>query len=150
MIEFGVASTCVNQPESLRYSVEWAIEHGFQGVEFNAPEMYLAEQSLVDLKWAFDMSVDHNLRYTHHFPPGALPGSHVAVARERDLEEFSKEIYVAGELGVALLLQVQQLFHRQLGRRVGGGGRDDARFVAQGDLAGRHQLLHVSDPLLFH
>ena len=104
MIEFGVASTCVNQPDSLRYSVEWAIEHGFQGVEFNAPEMYLAEQSLVDLKWAFDMSVDHNLRYTHHFPPGALPGSHVAVARERDLEEFSKEIYVAGELGVEVIV----------------------------------------------
>ena len=92
MIQFGVASTCVNQPDSLRYSVEWAIEHGFRGVEFNAPEMYLAEQSLVDLKWAFDMSIEHNLRYTHHFPPGALPGSHVAATRERDLEEFNRDI----------------------------------------------------------
>ena len=104
MIQFGVASTCVNQPDSLRYSVEWAIEHGFRGVEFNAPEMYLAEQSLVDLKWAFDMSIEHNLRYTHHFPPGALPGSHVAATRERDLEEFNKEIFVAGELGVEVIV----------------------------------------------
>ena len=58
--------------------------------------------------------------------------------------------FVVGEPGAAVLLQVQQLFHRQLGRSVGFGGRDDARVVAQGDLAGGHQLLYVSDPLLFH
>ena len=57
---------------------------------------------------------------------------------------------VAGEPRTAVLLQVQQLLHRQLGRCVGVGGRDDARLVAQGDFAGGHQLLYVSDPLLFH
>ena len=56
----------------------------------------------------------------------------------------------AGEPGAAVLLQIQQLFHRQLGRCVGIGGRDDARFVAQGDFAGGHQFLYVSNPLLFH
>jgi len=104
MIQFGVASTCLDQPDSIRYSVEWAIEHGFSGVEFNAPEMYLSEQSQLDLKWAFDMSVEHNLRYTHHFPPSALPGSHVTATRDSALEEFSKEIYVAGELGVEVIV----------------------------------------------
>jgi sugar phosphate isomerase/epimerase len=104
MIQFGVASTCLDQPDSIRYCVEWAIGRGFSGVEFNAPEMYLAEQSMVDLKWALDMSVEHNLRYTYHFPPSALPGSFVAATRERELEEFSKEIYVAGELGVEVAI----------------------------------------------
>ena len=104
MIQFGVASTCLDQPDSIRYSVEWAIEHGFSGIEFNAPEMYLSEQSVVDIKWALGMSVEHNLRYTHHFPPSALPSSHRAATRAHDLEEFSKEVYVAGELGVEVIV----------------------------------------------
>ncbi len=37
MIQFGVASTCLDQPDSIRYCVEWAIERGFSGVEFNSP-----------------------------------------------------------------------------------------------------------------
>jgi sugar phosphate isomerase/epimerase len=104
MIEISVATSCLNSPESPRYAVEWAIEHGFNGVEFNAPEIYLSKQTLVDLKWMFEMSQQHELRYTHHFPPSALPGSHVPATRERDLEDFSQEIFVAGELGVEAMV----------------------------------------------
>ena len=50
------------------------------------------------------MSKKHGLRYTHHFPPSALPGSHVETTRERDLEELSKEIFVSGELGVEVIV----------------------------------------------
>jgi len=104
MTDISVASSSLNNQESIRYAVEWAIEHDFNGVEFNAPEIYLSKQTLVDLKWAFEMSQKHNLRYTHHFPPSALPGSHVAATRERDLEDFSKEIFIAGELGVEAIV----------------------------------------------
>lgn len=51
-----------------------------------------------------EMSKKHGLRYTHHFPPSALPGSHVEATRERDLEELSKEIFVSGELGVEIIV----------------------------------------------
>ena len=56
----------------------------------------------------------------------------------------------AGEPGAAVLLQIQQLLHRELGRRLGGGGRHDARVLAQGHFTRGHQFLYVSDPLLFH
>jgi sugar phosphate isomerase/epimerase len=104
MIEISVATSSIDNPESIRYGIEWAIEHGFNGVEFNAPDIYLAEQSLTDLKWASDMSEKHELRYTHHFPPGALPASHVAATRERDFEELTREIFFAGELGVEVIV----------------------------------------------
>ncbi len=104
MTDFGIATSSLDDQESVRYAVEWAIENGFDGVEFNAPEIYLSEQPLADLKWAFEMSQAHGLRYTHHFPPGALPGSHVAATRERDLAEMSKELFFAGELGVETIV----------------------------------------------
>ncbi|HIF72393.1 MAG TPA: sugar phosphate isomerase/epimerase [Dehalococcoidia bacterium] len=104
MIEISVATSCLDNSESVRYAIERAIEHGFNGVEFNAPSVYLSKQTLVDLKWMFEMSQEHELRYTHHFPPSALPGSHVVATRERDLEDFSQEIFVAGELGVEVMV----------------------------------------------
>ncbi|MBT4125772.1 MAG: sugar phosphate isomerase/epimerase [Chloroflexi bacterium] len=104
MTEISVASSSLDNQESVRYAVEFAIEHNFNGVEFNAPEIYLSKQNLVDLKWAHDMSQEHDLRYTHHFPPSALPGSHVAATRARDLEDFGQEAYVAGELGVEVIV----------------------------------------------
>ena len=104
MIEISVATSCLDNSESPRHAVEWAIGHGFNGVEFNAPDIYLSKQTQVDLKWMFDMSQEHKLRYTHHFPPSALPGSHVLATRERDFEDFSQEIYAAGELGVEVMV----------------------------------------------
>ena len=104
MTEYSFATSCIDKPESVRYAVEFAIEHGFNGVEFNAPDVYLSRQSLADLRWMLEMSQEHNLRYTHHFPPSALPGSHVEATRERDLEELSQEIFVAGELGVEVIV----------------------------------------------
>ncbi len=104
MTEFSVATSSIDNQESARYAIEWAIEHGFNGVEFNAPDIYLSKQTLVDLKWMFDMSEQHGLRYTHHFPGSALPGSHVTATRERDFEDFSQEIFVAGELGIEVIV----------------------------------------------
>ena len=104
MTEYSFATSCIDNPESVRYAVEFAIEHGFNGVEFNSPDIYLSKQSLADLSWMLEMSQEHSLRYTHHFPPSALPGSHVETTRERDLEELSQEIFVAGELGVEVIV----------------------------------------------
>jgi sugar phosphate isomerase/epimerase len=104
MTEISVATSSLDNQESVRYAVEFAIENGFNGVEFNAPEIYLSKQTLVDLKCAFEMSQEHSLRYTHHFPPSALPGSHVAATRERDLEEFGQEVFVSGELGIEVIV----------------------------------------------
>jgi sugar phosphate isomerase/epimerase len=104
MTDFSVATSSIDNQESVRYAVEWAVEHGFEGVEFNAPDIYLSKQSMADLKWAYEMSEKHGLRYTHHFPPSASPGSHVAATRERDLEDFSQEVFVAGELGVEVIV----------------------------------------------
>lgn len=104
MTEYSFATSCIDNPESVRYAVEFAIEHGFNGVEFNSPDIYLSKQSLADLNWMLEMSQEHSLRYTHHFPPSALPGSHVETTRERDLEELSQEIFVAGELGVEVIV----------------------------------------------
>ena len=104
MTEYSFATSCIDNPESVRYAAEFAIEHGFNGVEFNSPDIYLSKQSLADLSWMLEMSQEHSLRYTHHFPPSALPGSHVETTRERDLEELSQEIFVAGELGVEVIV----------------------------------------------
>ena len=104
MTEYSFATSCIDNPESVRYAVEFAIEHEFNGVEFNSPDIYLSKQSLADLNWMLEMSQEHSLRYTHHFPPSALPGSHVETTRERDLEELSQEIFVAGELGVEVIV----------------------------------------------
>lgn len=104
MTDFGIATSSLDDQESIRYAVEWAIENQFAGVEFNAPEIYLSEQPSADLKWALEMSQVHGLRYTHHFPPAALPGSHVSATRERDLTEMRREVALAGELGVETIV----------------------------------------------
>jgi sugar phosphate isomerase/epimerase len=104
MTDFGIATSSLDDAESVRYAVEWAVEHGFQGVEFNAPSIYLSRQPTDDLKWALEMSKEHGLRYTHHFPPSAKPGSHVAATREADLAEMREEIAAAGELGVEAIV----------------------------------------------
>ena len=79
-----------------------------------------------------------------------LVGLQIEGAQEKRAKKAWLGVSLLVNLGAALLFQIQQLLHRQLGRCVGFGGRDDARVVAQGDFAGGHQLLYVSDPLLFH
>ncbi|MDA1280427.1 MAG: sugar phosphate isomerase/epimerase [Chloroflexi bacterium] len=104
MTDFSFATSSIDNPASPRYVVEWAIEHGFNGVEFNAPEIRLGDLTLEDRQWMLLMSSQHHLRYTHHFPGTALPGSHDEATRERDLAELISEIRVAGELGVEVVI----------------------------------------------
>ncbi|MEE8046686.1 MAG: sugar phosphate isomerase/epimerase family protein, partial [Dehalococcoidia bacterium] len=95
---------CVNHPESARYAVDFAITHGFNGIEFNAPALFLADLSPADREYLVAMANEHDLRYTHHFPPSALPGSHDAEQRVKDLVSLISEIKVAGELGVKVIV----------------------------------------------
>lgn len=104
MVEISVATTSIDNPDSARYSVEWAIEHGFNGVEFNAPDIRLSDLDFDDRNWLRTMASEHGLRYTHHFPTTALPGSHNPDTRERVLTEIISEIEVAGELGIEAIV----------------------------------------------
>ncbi len=104
MTEFSFASSSIGNPGSARLAVEWAIEHGFDGVEFNAPTIYLSDLSVDDRRFLVSMTREHGLRYTHHFPPSALPASHVDATRERELSDLISEIKVAGELGVETIV----------------------------------------------
>ena len=83
--------------------VEWAIEHGFGGVEFNGP-IRLADVSSDDRQFLSAMADEHGMRYTHHFPTTALPGSHDRARRESDLADLIGEIEVGGELGVEVIV----------------------------------------------
>ncbi|MCZ6538844.1 MAG: sugar phosphate isomerase/epimerase [Chloroflexi bacterium] len=103
MTAFSFATSSINS-SSARLAVEWAIEHGFGGVEFNAPTIRLADVSSEDRVFLLAMASEHGLRYTHHFPPAALPGSHDRATRERDLAELIGEIKVAGELGIEVIV----------------------------------------------
>lgn len=104
MTTFSFATSAIGNPSSAKLAVEWAIEHGFGGVEFNAPGIRLADLSLDDRQWLLATANEHGLRYTHHFPPSALPGSHDGATRERDLVELISEIKVAGELGIEVIV----------------------------------------------
>lgn len=104
MLRFSVATTSIDNPESARYAVNWAIENGFHGVEFNAPELFLSELGPEDREYLKSKSREHNLRYTHHFPGSALPGSHNPEQRAKDLQGFKSEIEVSGELGVKAIV----------------------------------------------
>jgi sugar phosphate isomerase/epimerase len=103
-MKYSFATTCVDHPESARYAVDFAIAHGFNGVEFNAPELFLGDISPADREYLVAMASEHDLRYTHHFPPSALPGSHDAEQRVKDLDSLISEIKVSGELGVKVIV----------------------------------------------
>jgi sugar phosphate isomerase/epimerase len=104
MTQFSFATSCLDNSGSVRYAVEFAIEHGFSGVEINAPSIFLSELIKADRDWMLAMAGEHNLRYTFHFPPSALPGSFDATTRVRDLASLVDEIRVAGELGVETIV----------------------------------------------
>ena len=104
MTTFSFATSAIGDPTSARFAVEWAIEHGFGGVEFNAPSILLADLSSDDREFLVAMAEEHSLRYTHHFPPSALPGSHDKATRERDLSSLISEIEASGELGVETIV----------------------------------------------
>ena len=104
MTTFSFASSSVSKSASPRPSVEWALEHGLGGVEFNAPDIRLADISHDDRKFLSAMANEHGLRYTHHFPPTASPGSHDETRREHDHTELMGEIKVAGEIGVEVVV----------------------------------------------
>ena len=101
---FSFASSSVSHSSSPRPSVEWAIEHGFGGVEFNAPDIRLSDLSSDDRQFLLAMANEHGLRYTHHFPGTAMPGSHDKARREADLIEIISEIETAGEIGVEVIV----------------------------------------------
>ncbi len=103
MTTFSFATSSVGDLSSARLAVEWAAEHGFGGVEFNGP-IRLADVSSDDRAFLSAMANEHGMRYTHHFPPAALPGSHDRATRERDLAELISEINAAGELGVETIV----------------------------------------------
>lgn len=103
MTTFSFATSSIGSPSTARLAVEWAAEHGFGGVEFNGP-IRLADVSSDDRAFLSAMASEHGMRYTHHFPPAALPGSHDRATRERDLAELISEIKVAGELGVEIIV----------------------------------------------
>lgn len=103
MTIFSFATSAIGGPPSARMAVEWAIEHGFGGVEFNAP-IVLSNMSTDDRKWLLAMTAEHGMRYTHHFPVTALPCSHDPSTRERDLTGLTDEINAAGELGVEVIV----------------------------------------------
>ena len=84
MITFSFATSSIDNSSSARHSVEWAIEHGFGGVEFNAPNIRLFDVNSDDRRFLMAMAGEHGLRYTHHFPPSASPGSHDKARRESD------------------------------------------------------------------
>ncbi len=104
MIDISVATSSIDNPDSARYAVGWAIEHGFDGVEFNAPAIRLGDLSPDDRQFLLAAADEHGLRYTHHFPTSALPGSHVRETRERVFSEFISEIRTAGELGIEAIV----------------------------------------------
>ena len=104
MIEISVATSSIDNQDSARYAVEWAIRHGFDGVEFNAPDIRLGDLNPDDRELLLTAADEHGLRYTHHFPTSALPGSHVRETRKRVFSEFISEIKVAGELGVEAIV----------------------------------------------
>jgi sugar phosphate isomerase/epimerase len=104
MIDISVATSSIDNQDSARYAVGWAIEHGFDGVEFNAPDIWLSDLNLDDRLFLSAAADDHGLRYTHHFPTSALPGSHVQETRERVFTEFISEIRIAGELGIETIV----------------------------------------------
>ena len=104
MTTFSFATSAIGNPSSARLAVEWAVEHGFGGVEFNPPAIRLADVSSDDRRFLSAMANEHGMRYTHHFPMSALPGSHDRATRERDLAELISEIKEAGELGVEVIV----------------------------------------------
>jgi sugar phosphate isomerase/epimerase len=103
MTIFSFATSAIGSPASARTAVEWAVEHGFGGVEFNGP-IRLADISPDDRIFLSAMATEHGMRYTHHFPVTALPGSHDSATRERDLAELISETNVAGEIGVEVIV----------------------------------------------
>jgi sugar phosphate isomerase/epimerase len=104
MTTFSFATSAIGNPSSARFAVEWAIEHGFGGVEFNAPRIRLVDLSQAERGWLLEMAREHDLSYTHHAPTSLLPASHDPGTRERDLAELIDEIKVAGDLGVEVII----------------------------------------------
>ena len=103
MTTFSFATSSIGGSSSVRPAVEWAIEHGFGGVEFNGP-IRLADVSSDDRQFLSAMADEHGMRYTHHFPTTALPGSHDRARRESDLADLIGEIEAGGELGVEVIV----------------------------------------------
>lgn len=104
MTIFSIATSSMDNSSSARHAVEWAIEHGFDGVEFNAPDIRLSDVSSDDRQFIVSMANEHGLRYTHHFPPAATPGSHDKARRDSVQKELIAEIKVAGEIGVEVIV----------------------------------------------
>lgn len=104
MTTFSFATSSIDNSSSARHAVEWAIEHGFGGVEFNAPNIRLSDMCSEDRQFIVAMANEHNLRYTHHFPPTATPGSHDEGRRQSDQKELVDEIKAAGEIGVEVIV----------------------------------------------
>ena len=67
MIEISVATSSIDNQDSARYAVGWAIEHGFDGVEFNAPDIRLGDISRGDRQSLLAAADEYGLRYTHDF-----------------------------------------------------------------------------------
>lgn len=103
MTIFSFATSSAGNLPSARIAVEWAIEHGFGGVEFNSP-IVLADVGADDRQYLLAMTAERGMRYTHHFPVTALPGSHDRATRERDRTALVSEIDAAGELGVEVIV----------------------------------------------
>ncbi len=104
MTTFSIATSSMDNSSSARHAVEWAIEHGFNGVEFNAPNICLSDVSSDDRRFMVEMAKAHGLRYTHHFPPSATPGSHDKARREGDFKMLIDEIKAAGEIGFEVII----------------------------------------------
>ena len=104
MTTFSFPSSFVARSPSPRGAVDWAIEHGFGGVEFSGPQVRLADLSADDREYLIAMAKEHGLRYTHHFPSQASPGSHDNHRRERDQAELEAEIKAAGEIGIEVIV----------------------------------------------
>ena len=129
-MKFSFATSCIDHPDCARYAIDFAIEHGFNGIEFNAPDLYLADLNKTDRDYLVSASNEHGFRNTHHFPPSALPCSHDAERRVKDLVSLISEIKVAGELGVKVIV-----LHP---------GRLDVAGVERGDVAEVDRALAMS------
>ena len=97
-------SSFVNTSKSPRPSVQWAIRHGFHGIEFNGNHAPLTDFSEDDRKYLRAKAVQHGLTYTYHFKSDAMPGSHDEARRASDLKHLKDNLIAGSEIGTKIFV----------------------------------------------
>lgn len=97
-------SSYVSTDASARPAVEFAVEHGFHGIELTGRVYWPDVLTSHEIDWLLARAREHDITFTIHFPFPAAPASHHSARWNGYLQQMSETIGVAKVLEAKVIV----------------------------------------------